>query len=144
MGNLMLWAGCQGTQMNNCHENLSTCFTWLSNIQLNAIEDAIGNFEKFNVAMLRGPCLQHVMGNTSRLNQPQSAIIPHMTTQQLYLPRMVTHLADLVTTHGHSLSSCYFFHIMYLPSSHQKRIVSVIFWYWMSLCTLFHSQWGEP
>ena len=34
-------------------------------------------FEKCTVAMLGGPCSQHVMGNTSRLNQPQSAIISH-------------------------------------------------------------------
>ena len=33
------------------------------------------NFEKCTVAMLGGPCSQHVMGNTSRQNQPQSAII---------------------------------------------------------------------
>ena len=33
------------------------------------------NFEKCTVAMLVGPCLQHVTGNTSWLNQPQSAII---------------------------------------------------------------------
>ena len=33
------------------------------------------NFEKCTVAMLGGPYLQHVTGNTSRLNQPQSAII---------------------------------------------------------------------
>ena len=32
-------------------------------------------FEKCTVAMLGGPCSQHVKGNTSRLNQPQSAII---------------------------------------------------------------------
>ena len=32
-------------------------------------------FEKCTVAMLGGPCSQHVMGNTSRQNQPQSAII---------------------------------------------------------------------
>ena len=34
------------------------------------------NFEKCTVAMLGGPCSQHVTGNTSQLNQPQSAIIP--------------------------------------------------------------------
>ena len=34
----------------------------------------MGKFEKCTVAMLGGPCSQHVMGNTSRLNQPQSAI----------------------------------------------------------------------
>ena len=33
------------------------------------------NFEKCTVAMLGGPCMQHVTGYTSRLNQPQSAII---------------------------------------------------------------------
>ena len=31
------------------------------------------NFEKCTVAMLGGPCSQHVTGNTSRLNHPQSA-----------------------------------------------------------------------
>ena len=29
---LLLWTGCQGTQMNNCHENLNTCFTRLNGI----------------------------------------------------------------------------------------------------------------
>ena len=38
------------------------------------------NFEKCTVAMLGGPCSQHVTGNTSRLNQPQSAIIMDKTT----------------------------------------------------------------
>ena len=33
------------------------------------------NFEKYTVAMLGGPCSQHVTGNTSRQNHPQSAII---------------------------------------------------------------------
>ena len=33
------------------------------------------NFEKCTVAMLEGLCSQHVTGNTSRQNQPQSAII---------------------------------------------------------------------
>ena len=35
----------------------------------------MGKFEKCTVAMLGGPCSQHVTGNTSRQNQPQSAII---------------------------------------------------------------------
>ena len=35
------------------------------------------NFEKCTVAMLGGPCSQHVTGNTSRQNQPQSAIITY-------------------------------------------------------------------
>ena len=35
------------------------------------------NFEKCAVAMLRGQCSQHVTGNTSRQNQPQSAIIAY-------------------------------------------------------------------
>ena len=33
------------------------------------------NFEKCTVAMLGGPCSQHVTGNTSRQNQSQSAIM---------------------------------------------------------------------
>ena len=33
------------------------------------------NFEKCTVAMLGGPCSQHVTGSMSRLNQPQSAIM---------------------------------------------------------------------
>ena len=32
------------------------------------------NFENCTVAMLGGPCAMHVTSNTSRLNQPQSAI----------------------------------------------------------------------
>ena len=51
---LLLWTGCQGTQMNNCHENLNTCFTWLNGIQLNEILAAMENFEKCSVAMLGG------------------------------------------------------------------------------------------
>ena len=35
------------------------------------------NFEKCAVAMLGGQCSQHVTGNTSRQNQPQSAIIAY-------------------------------------------------------------------
>ena len=42
----------------------------------NKILVAMENFEKCTVAMLGGPCSQHVTGNTSRQNQPQSAIIP--------------------------------------------------------------------
>ena len=38
------------------------------------------NFEKCTVAMLGGPCSQHVTGNTSRLNQPPSAIMAHQCT----------------------------------------------------------------
>ena len=47
---LLTWTDCQGTQMNNCHE-------------------------KYTAAMLGGRCSQHVTGNTSRLNQRQSAIM---------------------------------------------------------------------
>ena len=36
------------------------------------------NFEKCIVPMLGGPCSQHVTGNTSRQNQPQSAIIKNL------------------------------------------------------------------
>ena len=40
------------------------------------------NFEKCTVAMLGGPCLQHVTGNTSRQNQPQSAIMLYTSRRQ--------------------------------------------------------------
>ena len=40
------------------------------------------NFEKYTVAMLRGPCSQDVTGNTSRQNQPQSAIM-HGISQRM-------------------------------------------------------------
>ena len=72
---LLLWTGCQGTQKNNCHENLYNGFTELNGIQWNKILVAMENFAKCTVAMLGGPCSQHVTGNTSRLYQPQSAII---------------------------------------------------------------------
>ena len=42
---------------------------------LHKILVALENFEKCTVAMLGGPCSQHVMGNTSRLYQPESAIM---------------------------------------------------------------------
>ena len=40
------------------------------------------NFEKCTVAMLGVPCSQHVTGNTSRLNQPQSAIKSYNSRRQ--------------------------------------------------------------
>ena len=69
---LLLWSGCQGTQMNNCHENLNTCFTKLNGIWWNKKKlVAMENVKKCTVAMLGRPCSQHVTGNTSRPNQPQ-------------------------------------------------------------------------
>ena len=46
--------------------------------------------EKCTVAMLGGPCSQHVTGNTSRLNQPQSAIIlsSYIITTGLWAPSL--------------------------------------------------------
>ena len=41
------------------------------------------NFEKCTVAMLGGPCMQHVTGNTSRLNPPQSGIIVAIPQQAI-------------------------------------------------------------
>ena len=61
--------------MNDCHGNMNTCFTGLNGIWLNKILVAMENFEKCTVAMLEGPCSQHVTGNKSRLNQLQRAII---------------------------------------------------------------------
>ena len=59
------------------HEKLHTYFTELNGILLNKILVTKENFEKCNVAMLGGPCSQHVTGNTSRLYQAQSAIIQY-------------------------------------------------------------------
>ena len=42
---------------------------------MNKILVAMENFEKCTVAMPGGLCSQHVTGNTSRQNQPQSAMI---------------------------------------------------------------------
>ena len=81
---LLLWTGCQETQMNDCYGNLNTCFTELNDSWLNKILVAMENFEKCTVAMLGGPCSQHVTGNTSRLNQLQSAIMIYNTSP----PRM--------------------------------------------------------
>ena len=53
---LLLWTGCQGTQMNTCLENLNTCFTGLNGIQFNKIMVAMENFEECTVALLGGPC----------------------------------------------------------------------------------------
>ena len=41
-----------------------------------------GKFEKCTVAMLRGPCSQHITGNMARLNQPQSAIKSYHSRRQ--------------------------------------------------------------
>ena len=46
------------------------------------------NFEKCTVAMLGGPCMQHVTGNSSQLNQPQSAIM-EFTSKELYYKNFV-------------------------------------------------------
>ena len=29
---LWLWTNCQGTEMNNCYDNLNTCFTWVNGV----------------------------------------------------------------------------------------------------------------
>ena len=57
MGNLwLIWwllgTGCPGTQMNNCHENPNTRFTY--GIKLNEIVLVMKNFKKCTVAMQEG------------------------------------------------------------------------------------------
>ena len=96
---LLLWTGCLGTQMNNCHENLNTCFTRFDGIHLNKILVAMENFEICTVAMLGGPCWQRVTGNTSRLNQPQSAITDHRPNGTAGLAR-----ANIAGQNGGSIS----------------------------------------
>ena len=51
------------------------------------------NFEQCTVAMLGGPCLQHVTGNTSQLNQSQSAI---MQNQDYWNPNIKSHLLSFL------------------------------------------------
>ena len=58
------------------------------------------NFEKCTVAMLGGPCSQHVTGNTSRLNQPPSAIIKGLITGGRELRQQ--HPSDLLSGAGTS------------------------------------------
>ena len=58
------------------------------------------NFEKCTVAMLGGPCSQHVTGNTSRQNQPQSAIIKGLITVGRELRQQ--HPSDLLSGAGTS------------------------------------------
>ena len=53
---------------------------------------AMENFEKCTVAMLGGPCMQHVTGNKSRLNQPQSAIMWGTSGNSLALILKTTNL----------------------------------------------------
>ena len=56
------------------------------------------NFEKCTVAMLGGPCSQHVTGNTSRQNQPQSAIIVHISFQYMWCMYEIWHHFDIPIT----------------------------------------------
>ena len=71
------------------------------------------NFEKCTVAMLGGPCSQHVTGNTSRLNQPQSAIISY--TDSLAQSAICLDLVDLFLRikwiHAHPPSFLISFHL---------------------------------
>ena len=60
------------------------------------------NFEKCTVAMLGGPCSQHVTGNTSRLYQPQSAIMERNTyTRDVYRIKRVTVQSYMVFNYTH-------------------------------------------
>ena len=72
------------------------------------------NFEKCTVAMLGGPCSQHVTGNTSQLNQPQSAIISYMGCQPDKLP------ASRVTPNKTHESSAF--------------VIDDFILYWISIC----------
>ena len=69
----------------------------------NALE--FRNFEKCTVAMLGGPCSQHVTGNTSRLNQPQSVIIHntfHIPGTFFYCTFSVSFVYSFITSDSYS------------------------------------------
>ena len=59
--------------------------------------------EKCTVAMQEGPCSQHVTGNMSRLNQPQSAMlstndsVPFSTVAVLSHPTMANQYTGVCT-----------------------------------------------
>ena len=69
---------------------------------------AMENFEKCAVPMLGGPCLQHITGNTSRLNQPQRATIQstqYIHTCLLLLISMLWNRQAIFKSEGDKLSS---------------------------------------
>ena len=59
---LLQWTFCQGTHMNDCHENLNTYFIWLTCIELNKIVVAIETVK--NAPAL---CSEDRVRNTSRV-----------------------------------------------------------------------------
>ena len=60
------------------------------------------NFEKCTVAMLGGPCSQHVTGNTSRQNQPQSAIMVYTYTKKKNFGVLTTRISSLANIYHHA------------------------------------------
>ena len=86
------------------HVELNTCFTILNGIYLNKILVAMENFERCTVAILGGPCSQHVTDNTSRLNQPQSAIIAAIAQRHVVMfPPYKKYLYSSARCKGESL-----------------------------------------
>ena len=85
-------------------------FSWIK------ILIAMENFEKCTVAMLGGPCSQHVTCNTSRLYQPQSAIIFNKPSS----------CRRFETLHGSHCPGCHFVPIRNCYPSYN------IFWNWFA------------
>ena len=66
------------------------------------------NLEKCTVAMLGGPCSQHVTGNTSWQNQPQSAVMDPPAHGLIYVFK---HFKAFV-----SIKMCAFMWYLYNPT----------------------------
>ena len=68
---LLLWACCKAAPIKNiCCISFSVGY-----IRLNKIESALDKSFKCVVTMQGMSCLQHVMGNTSQLNQVKNALV---------------------------------------------------------------------
>ena len=63
---LLLWTGCEGTHMNDCHDNMNAICIWLNDIEWNEKEIALK--KKCNVATKVGMCLQHVTAKSALYN----------------------------------------------------------------------------
>ena len=106
---LFLCTGCQETQIDNCYGKPNTCLT----------KPFFSHFNRIVVASIHctmavpsGPCLQHITGNTSWLNQLYGAFAHPKVYCQLF-NRLLTHwgrdnmVAILQTIYSnHTLKRC--------------------------------------
>ena len=86
------------------------------------------NFEKCTVAMLGGPCSQHVTGNTSRLYQPQSAIISNTPFPHQKVPKIYNDIPVPLYLLGGVISTAPLINMDYLNSKHGSVITCPVKW----------------